>query len=95
MWETNENNKDQISWWFKFSEEILENYQYILFAGAQDYSNKSFSLIKVPVFFLKEHLTSFDVNADGKMINLYIVSDSYIDVRSEAHVSFKEFVYNQ
>lgn len=95
MWETNENNKDQISWWFKFSEEILENYQYILFAGAQDYNNKSFSLIKVPVFFLKEHLTSFDVNADGKMINLYIVSDSYIDVRSEAHVSFKEFVYNQ
>ena len=93
-WEKSENASYQNNWWFKFSNDSLVTHDYILFAGAKDYKNEKFSLLKVPTSFLKNNLDNFDVNADGLMINLYIKFDSFIDSRNANNISFKEFLLN-
>lgn len=94
MWEKKGGNNYLGNWWFKFSENDLNKFEYFVFSGAQDYENKNFKLIKVPTTFLKNHINDFDVNANGLMVNLYILFESFIDARSDAQVDFKEFVYN-
>jgi len=93
-WEKSDNENYINNWWFKFSSDSLNKYEFILFAGAEDYKNNNFKLLKVPSSFLKENLKNFDVNANGLMINLYIVFDTYVDMRSDAHVNFKDFLIN-
>lgn len=60
-----------------------------VFSGALDYENKNFKLIKVPTSFLINNLNSFDVNANAHMVNLYILFDSFVDVRTSTKVDFK------
>jgi hypothetical protein len=92
MWGKTKNTSNLGNWWFKFSQTDLNEYDYFIFAGALDYKNEKFKLLKVPTTFLKAHLNNFDVNANGLMINLYILFDTFIDARSDARVDFKEFV---
>lgn len=93
-WEKSDNINYRNNWWFKFSDEALENYKFIVFAGAEDYKNDSFKLLKIPTSFIQKNLSSFDINADGLMINLYILFDTYIDSRNVSNISFQEFVIN-
>ena len=94
MWEKTKNISYLDNWWFKFSQDNLNEFNHFVFAGALDYENERFELIKVPISFLKNHLNNFDVNANGLMVNLYILFDTFIDVRSDAKVNFKEFILN-
>ena len=94
MWEKTKNTSYLGNWWYKFSQSDLNKYDYLVFAGALDYKNEKFRLIKVPTSFLRNHLNDFDVNANGHMVNLYILFDTFIDARSKAKVDFKEFVLN-
>ena len=94
MWEKKEKDNYRDNRWFKFSKNDLFNNEFIVFAGAEDYKNKTFKLLKVPTIFLINHLDDFDVNADGLMINLYILFESYVDDRADTRVSFEKFVIN-
>lgn len=91
MYENKEKPGYLDDWWFNFSYSEIENLDYIIFAGALDYSNKDFKIFKVPTKFLKDNLDSIDMNNKG-WINLYIHLTDLTDIRHKSRLSFKEFV---
>ena len=82
-------------WWLKFSMEDLKTHDFIVFAGALDYENKGFRLLKVPTKYILDNIDKLDVNANGYMINLYVKMDTFIDIRNKKHLEFKDFVLNE
>lgn len=74
-------------------EDDLDDNEFIIFAGALDYDNKAFKILKVPTEFLKFNKHKIDVNGKGWAI-LYIHFNDFIDLRHPANLSFKEFAIN-
>ncbi len=93
MWESSESELYKDNWWFSFYLHNLENAEAIILAGARDYLNKDFTLLKVPRSFILDNLQRLDVNRDG-CVNLYIGMKDYIDQRMEDGLSFKPFLVN-
>ncbi|WP_345988728.1 phospholipase D family protein [Sulfurimonas sp. HSL1-2] len=89
-----EEEGDLGNWWFKFSEDDLKSYEYIVLAGALDDSNHAFKLFKIPTQYIIDHLDKLDCNAEGRMINIYLSIEDHIDLRNDYHLSFKEFCIN-
>lgn len=81
------------TWWFKFMYEDLKEYEFIVFAGALDYTNKNFKIIKVPSSYLISHMKSIDMNSKGWII-LYVHFNNLVDLRHEANLSVKDFALN-
>ena len=79
------------NWWFKFGMIDLEEYKYIVFAGALDYENKKFIIFKVPSKYFLENIDKIDMTEQG-WINLYLSFDDYIDLRNENNLPFKQFI---
>lgn len=93
MYEKGDKPGYQDSWWFKFMEDDLDNNEFIIFAGALDYDNKEFKILKVPTEFLKSNKHKIDINGRGWAI-LYIHFNDFVDLRHSANLSFKEFAVN-
>jgi hypothetical protein len=93
MWEHSERPEYHDNWWFGVMKSDLENHEYIVFAGALDYENKRFKLLKVPAAYLRDNISSVDVTDEG-WINLYIHMMELIDVRNSAHLPFNQFAIN-
>jgi hypothetical protein len=70
----------------------IEKYEFIVFAGAQDYENEKFCVLKVETSFLLKNKDNIDVNANGKMYNIYLSFEDYIDLRHKNRLSFKQFL---
>lgn len=81
------------NWWFKFMEDDLDDNEFIIFAGALDYENKEFKILKVPTEFLKANKDKIDITSQG-WTNLYIHFNDLADLRHPANLSFKEFAVN-
>ncbi|HLM01922.1 MAG TPA: hypothetical protein VK400_12780 [Pyrinomonadaceae bacterium] len=94
MYEKADNPKrNRDDWWFKFDYEDLNNYEYIVFAGALDYVNEDFRLFKVPSSYIKANISNLFMDKNGWIIICLHLKD-FVDVRKKAHVSFKEFELN-
>ncbi len=93
MYEKGDKPGYQDSWWFKFMEDDLDDNEFIVFAGALDYDNKEFKILKVPTEFLKSNKHKIDINGKGWAI-LYIHFNDFVDLRHPANLSFSEFAVN-
>jgi hypothetical protein len=94
LYESKDNATYLDNWWFAPSIDDIGRYEFVLFAGAKDYQNRDFQLIKVPTAFLQKNLSNIDNSANGEMINLYIKCSNFTDARHHRHISFKEFCIN-
>jgi len=71
----------------------LENHEYVIFAGALDYENKDFKILKVPTRYLSDNMSRLDMTADG-WINLYIRMSDLINIRKDSGLPFNQFAQN-
>jgi hypothetical protein len=78
-------------WWFQFPVTVLDEADFIVFAGAMDQSFSDFRVFKVPTEYLRSNFSSIDVNAKG-IGWMYIHRDSFQELRKKAGISFKPFV---
>lgn len=94
MFEKADNPKrNRDDWWFKFDYKHLNDYEYIIFAGALDYENKDFKLFKVPSSYIKSSINNLYMKKDGWII-IYLHLKDFVDIRKKERVSFKEFELN-
>lgn len=93
MYEKGDKPGYQDTWWFNFMFSDLEDSEYIVFAGALDYLNKDFRIIKIPSSYLISHIDKIDMNSKG-WINLYIHFDELVDLRHKSNLSLKQFNLN-
>ena len=80
------------NWWFKIDLNNFDNNDYVILAGALDYTNTEFRIYKVPVSFIKKNLIHF-YNKNGHVM-LYITMKDSIDIRVKNNISFDEFRIN-
>lgn len=93
MYEEKEKPGHKDDWWFKFTADDLENNEYIIFAGALDYINKNFKILKVPSSYIKANADKLYWNDAGWII-IYLHFKDLIDLRNSANLSFKGFELN-
>ena len=80
-------------WLFRFDLSLAEKHEFIILAGALDYANKDFKIIKVPTKFLLESNGKLDVDTNGQF-HIYIHIRDLIDLRNHAGLSFQNFAVN-
>jgi hypothetical protein len=80
-------------WWLRIPLEVFEENDFVVIAGAMDYSNSNFRLFKVPSSYIVKNLDKLDVNNKG-VVSMYIHIKSYDEIRKGAGVSFKPYVVN-
>jgi hypothetical protein len=80
-------------WWLRFPATVLDETDFVVFAGAMDYSYSKFRLFKVPSSYLAKNLDKLDINSKG-VVSMYIHIKSYDEIRKGAGVSFKPYVVN-
>ena len=93
MWEHSERPNYYDNWWFGLMKSDLENHEYVIFAGALDYENKDFKILKVPTRYLSDNMSRLDMTADG-WINLYIRMSDLINIRKDSGLPFNQFAQN-
>lgn len=71
----------------------LKSDEFIVFAGALDYVNKNFRVIKVPTSYLLQNVDKIDMTK-GEWINLYVHMRDLIDLRNNNNLSFRDFAIN-
>jgi hypothetical protein len=93
MWEHSERPEYHDNWWFGLMKSDLEDHEYVVFAGALDYENKNFKILKVPTRYLSDNISRIDMTADGWM-NLYIRMSDLINIRKDSGLPFGQFSIN-
>lgn len=93
MYENKEKKTYLDNWWFKFDHDILKSNDFIVFAGALDYENKNFRLLKVPTSYILQNIDKIDINKKN-WISLYIHMNDLIDIRNTSNLSFRDFSIN-
>ena len=94
MYESTEKEWYRDNWWFNFMESDLGDGEYIVFAGALDYTNKDFIIFKIPTDFILSNLTTVSIDSKG-WINLYIDMNTLVDSRHPSgQFSFKGYELN-
>lgn len=80
------------NWWFSFNPDNLTSYNFIVFAGALDDTNKNFRILKVPTSYLLQNIDKLDNFGEKK--TMYIHIKDLIDLRNENHLPFSDFAIN-
>lgn len=93
MYENKEKKCNRDNWWFKFMHDDLKQGEFIVFAGALDYVDKNFRVLKVPTSYLLQNIDKIDMTKDG-WINLYVHMRDLIDLRNNNNLSFRDFAIN-
>lgn len=93
MYEAKEKPGFLDDWWFRFDLSLAERNESIVLAGALDYSNTKFRILRVPSKFLLDNQDRIDIDSNGQ-VHLYIEFDSLKDIRNNANLSFGQFAIN-
>jgi hypothetical protein len=93
MYEKGDKTGFQDTWWFKFTEDDLDDNEFIVLAGALDYNNNEFKIFKVPSSYIKSNINKVYRNNKGWII-LYVHFTKLIDLRHESNLSFRGFELN-
>ena len=80
-------------WWFQFPVGLIDETDFVVFAGAMDSNFKKFRVFKVPASYLRSNLDKMEVTSKGYAY-LYIHLRSFEDLRKKAGISFKPFALN-
>jgi hypothetical protein len=81
MYENKEKQRYRVNWWFKFIYEVLNPAEFIVIAGALDYVNRNFRMLKVPPLYLLQNIDKIDMTKDG-WINLHVNMRDLIILRT-------------
>jgi hypothetical protein len=80
-------------WWFVLPLKVLEETEFVVFAGVNDLAGAPFQLFKVPTNYISSNLGKLDVRPDQK-VWMYIEFKSFDEIRKNAGVSFRPYAVN-